>query len=291
MVGLYPDAPGLRMAWDRDGSVAAALNLTTVTVIYVCNSAQRADLNSEHLGPENFGTYGVQVDVLNGQTGAMGILFPELRNLVARYADVYPIGANNQDFQWSPNTTNLLDGTWNTLAFLDRTASRIDMRSPDAFVQAGVKGVRWTYFRGGGTGWCRYDTLHLYGDIAAGETPNRLRFWQTAVDAEVAPAHFDLGDIQQGTQQNIAFRIKNNSPTQTAQSVAVSAEALSDTTPSNVGQHTFSTDGVIYTPTINIGDLAPGAISPILYMRRQTSPSATFGLWWTRFIASAASWV
>lgn len=293
MVGLYPDAPGHRMAYDRDGSVVAALNITTATLIATLGSSDRAGLNAEHLGPENFGTYGYQVDVLNGQVGAIGILFPQLMDFVARYADVYAIGGSVTNFQWSPNTTNLLDGTWNTVGagFLDRTSDKGDMRSPNAWVQAGVKAVRWTYTRGGGTGWCRYDTLHLYGSPAAGENPNRLRFWQSAVDAEIVPAHFDLGDIQQGTQQNVAFRIKNNSATLTAQSISVSTEAITDTSPSNVGQHTLSTDGVVYTASINIGNLAPGAISPVLYMRRQTSPSAVFGLWWTRFIASAASWV
>lgn len=277
------------MAYDRDGTVVARVRLDTATITPL-TVGEVANLNRET------GTY----VFTNSDAGSWRIafVFPELRDVVAITAGKSPTSGVQQPVPGllvkSTDTTNGFDGTWTTVlnpwtatANSDETM-RTDIQTA---VASGIKGLGFNITPGAGFNNRHIGPIQIFGSITAGQNPNRLRFWQTAVDAEIAPAHFDLGDVQQGTQQTVAFRIKNNSATLTAQSIGISTEALSDTVPSNVGQHEFSTDGVVFTPTINIGNLGPGFISPVLYMRRTTSPTAALSLWWVRFVASAAAWV
>jgi hypothetical protein len=65
---------------------------------------------------------------------------------------------------------------------------------------------------------------------------------------------------------------------------------MTDTTPTVVGQHMLSTDGTTFTSTITIPDLAPGAISGVLTLRRTTPSDAVLSVWDLRLSAVAASW-
>jgi hypothetical protein len=122
-------------------------------------------------------------------------------------------------------------------------------------------------------------------------TPDdNLVLYDSASDERVGAAYFDFGDVRQTSSADKQFRVHNNSVAQTASTITISCETLTDTTPSVPPQFTFSTDGTTFSATVTIASLAPGATSSALTVRRVTPSNATLSLWWARIVASAGSW-
>lgn len=274
MAGNYPDVTARRMAWDRDGSV---LLVNTV----VQSEATRQGLNNEATG-----------SVAGIGDATVVVFFPELRDLYG-----YHIVSNpDETTSWatSPDTTTGLDGTWDGQGSWtgDASPNKERMRT---FIQSvnrtGIKAVRFTSTRQGGSEPSWY-SLHLYGDIASGENPDRLRLWHPTSDAELSPAYLDWGDIiRGGAAVDRTFRVKNNSASLTAETIVIATQALTDTSPSVPPQFTYSTAALpTYTTTKAIADLGPGDISPVITIRCTTPSNATLSLWWARVVAEAASW-
>jgi hypothetical protein len=132
--------------------------------------------------------------------------------------------------------------------------------------------------------------LHLYGEIAPGQNPHRLDLWHPTLDERLTPAYFDWGDVPRSSSADRLFRVKNLSPSQTANDVRVAMETASDTTPSVAAQHTLSYGGGSFLAQVNIGDVAPGAISGPVTLRRITASDATLGLWTFRVFAESTDW-
>lgn len=277
MAGFYPDAPGQRMAYDRDGSVG--FHTDRVSSVTVLTGGQLTDLNDE--GADSV------MSVANGRS--VGVIFPELRDAVGA---IYNHGSASATttYEKSSDTTNGMDGTWTTITttgaytFYSGTQFRTNITT---FTANGVNAIRATKGVGGDN---TLFTLHLYGKPSSGEAPDRLRFWHPTLDQEVTGAYFDWGDIEQGSTATRDFRVKNPSATLTAEDVEVSAEALTDTTPTNVSQHDFD-DGGGFASTAALGDLGPGDISSVVTLRRQTDPAASLSVWWLRLVATASAWV
>jgi hypothetical protein len=279
MAGTYPDVPARRFSHDRDGSVGAFV--TSGGGITALTGAEMVTINNEssdfvHMAPA---------------TTSLAVIFPELRD-IGGYAAVYSStdGSSPSTVYTSVDTTNGFDGTWVSRGTFVNTTIGAGLRTVQSVSWSGIKAVRFHGTGGTFGGSNDFSAVHLFGSLASGENPDRLQFWQDPTDAEVTGPYFDLGDVIRGATNIVAFRIKNNSSTLTANSIGISIEALTDASPTAAAQHTFSTDGVSYFGTINIGNLAPGALSGTLYVKRATSPSAVAGLWWSRFVATAASW-
>jgi hypothetical protein len=284
LAGNYLDAPGHRMQYDLDGSVLSRIASDASITVYA--PATLTALNNEDLA-----TTPISEDYYLTLT-KYALIFPELRDIIGVFA------ATSQEvfttFETSTDTTNGFDGTWtartpaNGGSATGRT--KVHVRNNIAATSlSGVKAVRW--------GWDPYDAnqakvhvLHLYGTLASGESPDRLRIWHPTLDQEVGPAHFDWGNVPRGSSADKTFRLKNNSSTLTAGTISVSIEAPTNTTPSVSGQHTFSTDGTTFGATASLATLAPGALSPVITLRRVTPTNAALALWWARVIATAAFW-
>lgn len=280
MAGNYPDVPAPRMAFDRDGSTGARVSSSNAIVALTQTELQQ--INNETNG-----------EISNSDVGARyAIIFPQLRD-VAGYFIYSGLTTFFKDISTSVNTTNGLDGTW---VIQSANPTAITNSSPgyrsniQTVTWAGVKAVR---FRTVDTGWNW--GMHLYGTITAGQTPDRLRAWHPTLDEPLDDntsadgAHFDWGDIQRNTTSDKTFRIKNNSATLTANSIAINQEALTDTTPTVASQFTFS-DGGAFASSINIGSLAPGAISPVITKRYTRPSNATLSLWTSRTLVIPGSW-
>lgn len=279
MAGNYADVPGHRMAYDRDGTTVAHFN-PDVADVSIYSSADMAQMNDEDSGQVTMTTRG-------GGGAFLAFVFPELRSFVGWFASLTDWGINL--VQSSPDTTNGKDGSWSDVTSATTTGAPGDYRTAINDVSvASCKGVRFRSNSGTSTDYIR--VFHIYGTPAAGEATNRLRFWHPTTDAEVGGAYFDWGDQPRSTTVDRDFRVKNPS-TLTAQSVTLSNEALTDTTPTNTSAHTFSVGGGPFESTLSIGDLAPGAVSPVVTVRRTTPPDAALSLWSTRMVASAAAWV
>lgn len=270
MAGFYPDVPGNRFPYHLDGTKIYLHDdnnvLTDVTSI-------AATINDEDADYANLGA------------GRLVFLFPEKRDLSGYYFDGYYQGTN---LYVSSDTTNLLDGTWTSIAN-PWIANNVGDPLPEyrqninPITAGSVKALKFT---NSPTNGFRIYSLHLYGSIPAIENPNRLIFWDASLDQPTGGAYFDWGDVVQGQSYTKTFRVKNNSSTQTAQSITLST-----------GSETFgmalqfSTDNVTYTPTLSIGNLAAGATSSTIYAKRSVPASEPLQLQACRLKASASTWV
>jgi hypothetical protein len=189
-----------------------------------------------------------------------------------------------------------VDGTWTTIvnpfirARVD-TGGITQYRSAIQTISAlGVKALRFNTNAGGAQN-TKPAIVHLYGKIASGQT-TYLKIWHPTLDQEIGAATFDWSDVPRGSSADKTFRIKNTHGTLTANSIVVSLEALTDTTPSVPGNFTLSNENppVTFAATINIGNLAPGAISGVKTVRRSTPSNAGLSVWALRMLAIAGSW-
>lgn len=283
MAGSYADVPGPRMAYDLDGTVVVITDTSRLNPSTL-SAGTKTNLNSETLPGQ--GQYATG-------NGYLTFIFPELRDI-----DGYllygtgQLGMTPGAAHTSTDTTNGVDGTWtsrvNPWANLGTTKGA--MRSSITSVTwDGVKAVSFygTNVGGWGPDW---RIAHLYGAPSTGENPNSLRLWHPTLDQEITGAYFDWGDVARLTTVTRDFRIKNISATQTANLVSVSMTAPTDASPTTVSQHTFSTDGVTFTPTLSLGNIAPATITGVLNLKRVTPYNASLSLWWARILAVASSW-
>lgn len=282
MAGAYPDIPGPRMAYDRDGTQIYQWENGTLTPA----ALPATGLNDETLGAWNVGLANKWI----------AFIFPEPRDLVG-----YLLGARHNStlsapsWQSSKDTTNGIDGTWTSYgaATIDANMA-MDYRTAiqPASVTA-AKAIKFNIIWGGvGTnGGANLDGFHLYGQPSA--TGDRLEFWHPTLNQSLnaTPAWFDWGNRPRSTSATKQFRIKNLSTILTASGITVGVEALTDASPTFVSQHTFSLDGgSTFSPTVTISSLSPGQFSPVITVKQDLSASAALSLWAQRFYANAGSW-
>lgn len=281
MAGYYPDVPGNRFAYHVDGSTI--LLKDGANTLYDITSSS-ASLNDEDL------SNGLSVDSRN----SLILVFPQLRNLqgyfisytAGNYGGSYDM--TSQSLQSSVDTTNGLDGTWSTV--VNPWTLHINKMSPEyrqnisSAAASGIKGLRFNFTDNGNT-WHEFRGVHLYGSIPVTQTPDRLIFWESLNDNETPAAYFDWGDIPRSTAQTKQFRIKNNSATQTANSITISAGAQTYTMALEL-----SVDNVSFSSSVNIGNLGPGVVSSTLYVRRTIPADEPLRAQAIRLSAVAASW-
>lgn len=276
MAGFYPDVPANRLAYHLDGTVVllkdSSNGLTDIT-------GSSVNLNDEDASSLVYAT----------PYNAVIFLFPALRNIQAYFAsyDRNASSFNPGTLQASSDTTNGLDGTWSTVVnpwVVTENSVVPDYRnSIDAGAASMIKALRFNYTHGGYSYNLR--ALHLYGTIPLTENPDRLIFWEPINNNETPGPYFDWGDIPRGTASTKQFRIRNNSATQVANSITISASAATYTMAVE-----FSTDNVSFASSINIGNLASGATSSILYVRRTVPAGEPLRVQAVRMSAVAGSW-
>jgi hypothetical protein len=287
MAGNYPDVPGPRMALDLDGTQVYTIVNGVVTQ---ATAAQVAQLTSETAG----NGFGVGTSTTNG---AVLFMFPEKRDVVGYYADIDSGNwglAGPPSVQTSVDTTNGVDGTWTAQAALVTTDKPTP---PKPSYRTAIQTVAWNGIRAikltrstGGLDDMIFDAFHLYGVRTAGENPDRLVMWHPTLDQRLGGADLDWGNAPRSSSADKTFRVKNLSATKTATTITLSLSALTETTPTVVGQHLLSADGTAFASTASIASLAPGAISNVLTVRRNTPNNASLSLWSLRIKAAATTW-
>jgi hypothetical protein len=276
MAGAYPDAPGSRIAYDRDGTTGATI--TTTNSITSLTAGQISNLNDEDADAVTYTASGYIV-----------LFFPVPMTIIGSFH-----AANTSvKIETSSDTTTGIDGTWTQFrAFTGNTTISPAYRTTIYLAGSPVTGVTAMRFQnnlGGGTP--TISVMHLYG--YPDSDSDRLEFWHPTLDQPLrdTPAYFDYGDVSRGSGAIARdFRIKNLSTSLTANTITVGCEAPTDSTPTYVSQTEFRYNGGSYAGTATLGSLAPNTISNTFTAKLDVLASATMGPWAQRYYADAASW-
>lgn len=272
MAGSYPDSPSERMAYDEDSSVQV---FTLSWVLQPeATPAQKQELNDEdHVVAYNCSAIG---------STYLATLFPELREV-----DGHFISTNGYQFQnlsTSGDTTNGIDGSWVVQVGSPTTwLSTIPewRNNITSLAVSNVRGIRINL-----TGNASWFTQHIYGEIAPGQTPDRLLFIDGTSGLEYS-LPIDFGDVPRGSAQDTTWKLRNNSASFTASTVQVTAESLYL---ASGNWYTFSEGGAFQSTLPLASGIGPGADSPTLTLRRIIPDTETVGLHAARIQASVGSW-
>ncbi len=277
MAGSYPDVPSRRMAYDDDGTVVIQWP-TSGSLAEPSTALSEADQNT--LNDES------SSDLFEGGGGnqhRFGFLFPELREWDgAMYFDVNGTGSWDR----SGDTTSGVDGTFTAQSVTNATSTVPGYRNTiTSIALSNIRCVR--YLTGSsGSGW-RIQTIHLYGEISAGETPDRL-LWIDEITGLEFTLPIDYGDIPRGSARDRELRLKNNSGSLTANTLQITAE---DLTGGSGGWYTYDVAGGGFVSTnSDISSLGSGASSGLITVRQIIPDAATLGLHAARTYVNVASW-
>lgn len=284
---LYPDPPAHPMIpYHIDGSGVFRDVLTTAVAL---TGTEKTDVTKQY-GDVNIFTCGQNV------TRYIGIQFPtpvNVRTWHAQYAGNLSGTTPGTMFapEWSTTTTNFIDGTWT--AFSGSTTYQPAIQGWLTGTNNAVSVDNITHIRMGVRGGSNSSAsvslrnFLLYGWYA---TPIGLELWHPTLDQRLTAPNLYYGDTPRSTTSDLTFRVKNQSATQTANSITVGMFAGYDVTPANLSLFTLSNGGA-FASSINIGNLAPGAISSVITLRRTHTSTAAFGAYAVRVRATAGSWV
>jgi len=266
----YPTAPGRRMGTNRDGTIGVRSTdgwptgggpLTELT------AAQMDTMSAEDFGPGA----GAGPNSSNSGGTFVAYIFPELRDIDGWYASLDDGGTWANPTYVSANTTNASDGTWASSGSNNYIAGQSPVYRQQIVTIAsnGIRGMRFKVSGASGGGG-EMNILHIYGEIAAGETPDRLLFIDEATSLEfVLP--IDYEEKPRGSAEVRQFRLKNNSTVAgnnlTINTIGISME---DQYLDSADWYLLSLNGDSYASSKAIASLAPEASSQLFDLKRTT---------------------
>lgn len=284
MAGNYMDAPSDRIAWDRDGSVLAFIQQDGSVVAQ--SAATRRALNAESDTPT----------VLSNNVVRVAVVFP-------LPMDCYAVFIASQSatplvyVETSKDTTNGLDGTWSSQSLTNlntnksvKPAYRVRAQLHDLQPNSLSTGLRGVRFSTHSSSFSTLRAFHIYGVPSATATTDRLALWHPTDDIKLPTTWFDWGNTPRSSSADRQFRIKNLSADLVATDIDIYIEALTPGTPSVSAMHTLSTDGVNFAVAAGLASLNPGAISPVLTLRRVVPADALVSTWSARLAADVNLW-
>lgn len=294
MTGNYPDAPGARMAWDRDGTQAFYIDGANNVSKYAQGSMSAFNSESDNRVVEYNGTG-------NGYNRFL-LMFPEKRDLLGyfvRWSSSYEYGALSlQLVEVSPDTTTGVDGAWTAVTLGGNTKGpakpnyRTGIQALSGITN--IKAVRFSWNLGQNSLWnVGWHIFHLYGKpTQATANQQKTIFWHPTLEQPLTdfPNYFDWGDRPRLTSLTKSVRIKNLSGTLTAHDVLVSVQSLTDAVPTMVSQYSLSYGGAPYASSVNLATLGPGEVSGPISIKQTLVDTAVLGLWSQRLAADPASW-
>lgn len=289
MGGSYMDAPGARVSYDRDGTVGTIA--TSAGVLTQMSSAQLVGLNSE--AEAGF-------TLASGSLTRLALIFPVPLDLKALFFASTVTNGTTWTVETSKDTTNGQDGTWTVQnSAVDFTQQAVkpnyriaaDLLIPtDAGNALGIRGIRVRLTNNNGS-VSSLKALHVYADVSATATTDRIALWQPSVDSKITPQFFDWGNTPRSSTADKTFRIKNLSSTLNANNINIYVESLTPGSPSVGGMMLLSDNGgSTFLTSLLIPTLAPGAISSVLTVRRTLPSNSQVSVWSARIAADVTSW-
>ncbi len=297
----YPALPGRHLAYDNDGTVVATkapsgepVNFSAGLSAYL-SGAEKIELNDDDWVSTGHGnlSQGGGIGVPGNNVFYLWFFCPEQREWAAIFAGFSDIGwlsLNGFTIHGSNDTTNGADGTWEvasvgsggaseqTLDAWRATWATISFTGSKRVIRIAVRN-----YGGGGQGGFQLCTLHLYAKKAAGQTPDDIIF----IDQDAGtPAEFtsdeDFGDRPLGTTVTRQFRVKNVSPTKTANNINLQC---------NDADFTIGTTSTgPWVTSIDIASLLPGAESATMWTKDTTpAPGNLLGPRLARIVCTVGS--
>lgn len=295
--GAYSDVPSRRMPWDTDGVVFLVRRVAVVaTGFQEISAAEATEANDEdNVRAINFENVGGNDLIASGPAQELRLawIFPELREVDGYFRANDDVGTQSiSEVLTSGDTTNGLDGTHTSrIATYTFPAEPYPTSYRDNITSMAVSNVRSLAHR-----WNTQDNqparflkaAHIYGEISAGETPDRL-LWFDQPSALEFDKPIDYGDVPRGSAEDRVTFLKNNSASLTASTVQVTAEAL------YLGSgswYTFEEAGVPgFTATLSLASsIGAAANSPNITIRRIIPDAEVLGLHAGRAFVSVGSW-
>lgn len=109
-----------------------------------------------------------------------------------------------------------------------------------------------------------------------------LTFFDVAANAGTTTVA--IGTVAPGSSDDTQLRVYNNSDLYQAEDVTVSLDGP------NQGQLYLSADGDVFTTSVDVGDIPPGAYSPPFWLRRVTAHMVANGSYSATLLATPAAW-
>lgn len=267
-MATYPLDPGPRIAWDWDG---------TYVYFFANQNSAPSPLDMDvmkWLNSEN------DADVITLSTGqSLVFKFPSTYNL-----DGYFLRGSG--YLTLDQTYDMIN--WNNIAANHLEYNFFYRDNIDSLTASyGIKALRVSC--GTYNSSTTVKDFFLYGKSAYDDGSNVIAFWEPLIDYPLGAGTFDWGDVGQGSSADKMVRIKNLG-VNTAASVTLTLDTMTDTDPSVLGQYLFSTDGVTFTGGLTLPSINPGTISPPIFVRRVTPTDAALGLQSVRILATVGEW-
>lgn len=288
MSGNYPSPTARRINYPLDGTRLWYKNANVASPPLVEDNSFLANMNNESGGTTPVITLQWSSTTNPGHGPFILLKFPnpvDITGIKGWQGGVVAVAASN-------NTTNGVDGTWTAgtgytpaTTGLQREWSRSGTITAQSFT--GVRWLRLTLATGT-TGSRAVGKVVIYGGPAA--ATDSLEFWDPVDDEIIAVDQFEFGDRPRGTAATKDFRIKNLSTILKAVDISITRSIPSDTSPSVPGYHTFSLDGVTWVGSLDIGDLEPEEISPVITLKQDVPTNATLWLWQIIVTATPNTW-
>ena len=283
----YPALPGRRMPYDTDGTTVIQFDTEPVMGE---NQVTPAGAVLQGWQSDDFTPGGYVAGQGTGITTVL--LFPEQREVVGIFFAFLGKGAGNPVvLKGSADSTNGLDGTWEQ-AILTGPPTGAPTKTDDwrgivgAVSFTGAKKViRLELARTGGifTDGTQVESLHVYGEKAAGQTVDDIIFLDADGGGAEYTADEDFGDRALGSTVIRQFKVKNDSGTKTANAVNLQCNDTDFAISDNAAGP--------WVATYDIASLAPGASSVMLYTRNTTpGAGAVLGPRHNRIVATVGSW-
>lgn len=288
MSGNYPSPTARRINYNLDGTRLWYKTANAVSTTLTEDNSFLNNMNDETAGTTPVITLAWNSSTNPGHPPFILLKFPnpvDITGIAGWQGGIVAVDASN-------DTTNGVDGTWTAgtgytpaTTGPQREWSRTGAITPQTFT-----GVRWLRLSlaTGSSGNRPVGKVMIYGGPAA--ATDALEFWDASSDAIAAVDLFEFGDRPRGTAATRQFRIKNLSTILRAVDVTMTRSIATDTAPSVPGFHSFSLDEVSWFNSLDIGDLEPEEISPVITLKQDVPTDAALWLWQIVVSATPDTW-
>jgi hypothetical protein len=250
----YPVISSRRIPYDIDGTeIGRSSDIQINGIASWADSTTKINLNGNRALNEQ----------IYREYKTFWFFFPEAKEIENMFIDITGDTNATVVVKGSNDTTNGIDGTWETAIYTYSGLNDVDAWRKNIKTVSFSSAVKVLYVQIYGDIGARYlRGIHIYGRKAAGETVDDILFCDT--NGNELTALKDWGDRPEGTTVIDSFKIKNASTTKIANNVNLQLNHA------DFGL-SFSENGP-WTATLDITSIAANSLSATIYIRNLLGP-------------------